>query len=164
MNANELNFENNNNNNVYRATSNLNTAIENPNVDIDSAMNVNIQNNLNNISLDNNSTNSIDNSVIETNNNQNVFINNVSNDSNLNFSDNFQNSGSFNVENAYEDDSNNKVSYQPTLNQKKKPSSGFLIPKEVKAMVIIVIVLLITMFIIPYIYDFFKNLSLGIIS
>ena len=65
MDNNELNLQNNTN--VYQATTNLNTAIENPNVDIDSATNINIQNNLNGMTY-----NSTPNAVVGNNYNANV--------------------------------------------------------------------------------------------
>ena len=152
MNDNELKFQSNDN--VYQATTNLNTAIENPNVDIDSATNINIQNNLN----DEYNTNVTSSNVLEPNNKQNFFIN----DGNNNF-DNNQNNVDFNNNNVDNNVVDNIVSYAPTIKKKKKPSNGLMVSNEVKAIVVIVVILLIVLFLIPYVYDFFKELNLWII-
>lgn len=175
MNDNELNFQKNDN--VYQATTNLNTAIENPNVDIDSATNINIENNLNSMIYSNNlntvEDNNYNTNVVDMNNNFNSNV--VSNDaleqsSNQNL---FVNNGNFNVENnqsnidfgtdiiIQNNKTSNKVSYQPTIKKKNKPSSGLVVPNEVKAMVVIIVILLMALFVIPYVYDIVKGLSLG---
>ena len=175
MNDNELNFQKNDN--VYQATTNLNTAIENPNVDIDSATNINIENNLNSMIYSNNlntvEDNNYNTNVVDMNNNFNSNV--VSNDaleqsSNQNL---FVNNGNFNVENnqsnidfgtdiiIQNDKTSNKVSYLTTIKKKNKPSSGLVVPNEVKAMVVIIVILLMALFVIPYVYDIVKGLSLG---
>lgn len=160
MNKNELNYGNNNN--VYRATTNFNTAIENPNVDIDRAIDVNIGENVDdiNVSFNNNISSSFDNGI---NNNQSVYINtNIDmKQSNYNVVNDINNND-FSVVNEKVENSN--VKYEPTLKKKKKPSDGLEIPKEVKAMMKIIFILLIFMFVVPYIYDFFRGLGLVITS
>lgn len=177
MDNNELNLQNNAN--VYQATTNLNTAIENPNVDIDNATSINIQNNLNSMIYSNNLNTVVDNNyntnVVDMNNNfkSNVFSSDVLgpntsqnffiNDGNNNF-DNNQNNVDFNNNNVDNNVVDNIVSYAPTIKKKKKPTSGLVLPNEVKAMVVIIVILLVVLFAIPYVYDFLKELNLGIIS
>lgn len=158
MNDNELNFKNNTN--IYHASTNLNTAIENPNVDIDNATDVNIQNNLNNTLFNDSSNIFISNDYDRNISSSNIFIPNVSQDNLINDGNN-QNNVNFN--NTFDNGVvENKVNYVPTIKKKKKPSSGLVLPNEVKAMVVIIVILLIVLFVIPYVYDFFKELNLAI--
>lgn len=160
--------------NTYHATTNLNTAIENPQVNINNAMGMNIQN------IDENRNTSFDNSY---NINQNINMNNnqVTNYSSENYeSNNFANSSmnANNIEaqskfisgdNSGMMDNNaslvnnnqvSKVSYEPTLKEKKKPKTGFEVSKELKVMIFIVFILFLVILVIPYVYDFFKDLQL----
>ena len=193
-------FDNDNSsNNTYRASTNLNMAIENPDVNINSIMGVNIQNvdtnnsqsNVNynqssnnleqgfinndvNNQVYNNSQSFINNNNFSQNseviNNNTVDMNNNTNDqyqaqfimgdgtnlnsnvnSNINFVSEDNSSSTDNV------DSN--VKYKPTIEAKKKPGSGVEVAKEVKAMFVIVIILSLFIFGMPYIYDFFRNMN-----
>lgn len=163
-------------NNTYHATTNLNTAIENPQVNINNAVGVNIQ------SVDENRNVSFDNNSYNVNQNVNMNNNQFSNYSQENYvSNNFINS-SVNVNNVetqpgFISDGNssvmdnstdsfvnnkqvNKVSYEPTLKEKKKPKTGFEVSKELKVMIFIVFILFLVVLVIPYVYDFFKDLQL----
>lgn len=196
MNDNDLKYESNNDNNdVYRATVNLNTAFENIKGNINSATSVNIQdldndqpfdegNNVqnfnNNINLEQGYNN---NSNLYANNNQ--FFNDAQNSvgSNYSFSNIYQNevqNNNVNVQsNLVDSNINNNeivnstneitkeeknVNYKPTMKQKKKPGSGFQVSKEAKTMIFIILFLLLVVFVIPYVYDFFKELDLVITS
>lgn len=191
-------FDNDNSsNNTYRASTNLNMAIENPDVNINSIMGVNIQNidtnnsqsNVNynqssnnleqgfinndvNNQVYNNSqsfindnssyqtTENVNNNTVDMNNNTNdqyqaQFIMGAGTNSNSNSNMNFvSEDNSSNIDNG---DSN--VRYEPTLKTKKKPGSGVEVAKEVKAMFVIVIILSLFIFGMPYIYDFFRNMN-----
>jgi len=171
------------NSNVYRATSNLNTALENPDVTVENTMEINIQdldnndqsyvgnkdfiinNNYDSILLENNISNDInnvsnDNVVSNINNvsNDNV-VSNINNVSNDNVVSNINNVSSDNVVSNVDN-----VSYKPTMKPKKKPATGIKLAKEVKAMMIIILFLLIVVFVIPYVYDYFKEMNLVITS
>ena len=219
-------------NNVYKATTNLNTALENPQVNINSAVGVNIQgidnsynldqnrgyilpasdlngleynqnlvnnmdmqksgvgnlsgtpsfigqavsntgniSNINTSSVFYNTVNgSLDNITNKTNNVQTQFSGDVNNASEMQFVSgaSLVNGGDFtgvaNIE-GYEQINNNNsnnINYEPTIAQKKKPSEGLAVAKEVKAMALIIFILLIFIFVIPYIYDFFRELDLVI--
>ena len=172
MNDNNLKYEANRQN-IYRATSNLNTAIENPEVNISGAVGINIQNSdsdLNNDynrqSIANNSYNVPDNQFVDVKQEVSSFLQN-----NIKLDDELNNNNQINIENVVSDNrvndinlSNNKINYEPTLNKKKKPSSGLMLSNEVKMMAVIIFVLLIFLFIIPYIYDILSKLELVITS
>lgn len=185
----DLGFETNSDN-TYHATTNLNTAIENPQININSATGVNLE------SIDDGGYNQqLYNNSLELNQNLNVLENQVD------INQNFDNSkvGNFNGNNSLENDipdnnievsqmnfmsnseeikvdnstkssndvqniKNNKVNYEPTLKQKKKPGGGLVISKEVKAISFLAFILLLFIFVIPYVYDFFKELGLVITS
>ena len=140
------------NSNVYRATSNLNTALENPDVTVENTMGINIQD------LDNNDQSYVGNKDFIINNNYDSILveNNISNDINNVSNDNVVS----NINNV----SNDNVSYKPTMKPKKKPATGIKLAKEVKAMMIIILFLLIVVFVIPYVYDYFKEMNLVITS
>lgn len=206
MNDSNLRFEtDNDNSNAYHATTNLNTAIENPQVSINSAIGVNIQDLDNSNSFTNDyAGNQGFNNDVQLNQNSdfinNQFINNNQNfsgsqklyspgsdneinvggqstvqdnntDSQYMFINNGNNLGSvsdvnatLNNEQSIESSSiNNNVTYEPTLKQKKKPR-GLMVSKELKVMIFIVAILLLFIFVVPYIYDFFKELELVITS
>lgn len=191
MNDNDL--RNNNDNNVYRATTNLNTAIENPDVNINSATGVNMVGanyydnivNNSNLGIDDSNTSNVNdvnvynqdfntNTNVNLNDNQNVVNDNInSNVGGITGNQFIPNAdGSFNqvpidvgnnIDNgndnlAYQVDEN--VKYEPTMQTKKKPKRVSVLPKEVKAMIIIIFILLIVVYVIPYIYDFFREMDL----
>ena len=155
MNDNNLN-SNTTNNNTYKATSNLNTAIENPQINVNSATGVNMQdlgyNNYanNNVPLNNNSQflNNSYNNQEEVNNYNNNFSNNNVSDSN---------------QRQIQSESEGSFTYEPVLQEKKikkeNVMSGILHSKEFKAIIFIVFILCIFLLVMPYIYDFFSNLK-----
>ena len=154
-NLNNNNIDSNFQNGTYRATSNLNTAIENPQVNIGNAMGINIQENgyNNKNTTDNNSTNmnnNFANSAYNTNiNYQQPNIENMPNN-NQNSASNYQNTTSNN------DTTNQKYSYEPTINKNKKSNntiSNIIHSKEAKIMIFIVFILILFLLIMPYIYD-----------
>lgn len=183
MNDNDLRYEfdNNdtNNDNTYRARTNLNTAIENPDVNINSVMGVNIQN------IDaSNSQNNLEQSLINNDINTQVYTNSQSFMNNNNVDLNINNKNQYQAQFIEDSVSNNNINpnmsfdsyddisstdnldsnvrYEPTLKTKKKPSSEVVIAKEIKAMFVIVLVLLLFIFVVPYIYDFFREMDLVI--
>ena len=159
-----------NSDNVYRATTNLNTAIENPDVTINTATNVNIQN-VNSYNQLSGGYDYFDNSmngVVADLNNNNLSM--QYDDKHLN---QFISSNAQEVVNQKDiivgEERNTlsgseKVSYEPTIKAKKKPSKKVPVSKEVKAMAVIIFILLMFVFAIPYIYDFLKELGLIITS
>ena len=188
MNDNDI--RNNNDNNVYRATTNLNTAIENPNVNINSATGVNmvsasvydnnfniqdngmvinnvpnqqvdIMNNVVNQDLNLNSSAIVNNeSVVDYGNvNNNQFIPNMDSSINVQQVDINNNIDNSNVP-FYQVDENAK--YEPIMPTKKKPKRVSVLSNEVKAMMIIIFILLAVVYVIPYIYDFFRGMDLVI--
>lgn len=175
MNNNNLETDSNNEY-TYRATANLNTAIEEPQVNIDSMMGVNMYNsdtdvNVYSQKLDNYQVKDFNNFVsqadLQLNNVQSEFIsNNNNNNSNSQFIVNEKQefNENYNDSDLNLSNNNDKVLYKPTMKQKKKPNSGLIISKEVKMMIIIIFILLLFLFIIPYIYDFFRGLQLVITS
>lgn len=126
MNDNNLNFNNNGNDNyngdTYRATTNLNVAIENPQADINSATGVNIQNADSNFVMNSIMNNNLDNNSMDNTNlyNNNSFADNQFSNSNA-FQDNsFGGNNSLNtglnsnvgMENTYVADTQNN--YMPS--------------------------------------------------
>ena len=188
MNDNDI--RNNNDNNVYRATTNLNTAIENPNVNINSATGVNmvsasvydnnfniqdngmvinnvpiqqvdIMNNVVNQDLNVNSSAIVNNEpVVDYGNvNNNQFIPNMDSSINMQQVDINNNIDNSNMD-TYQVDENAK--YEPIMPTKKKPKRVSVLSNEVKAMMIIIFILLAVVYVIPYIYDFFRGMDLVI--
>ena len=193
MNDNDI--RNNNDNNVYRATTNLNTAIENPDVNINSATDVNmvsasvydnnfniqdngmvinnvpiqqvdIMNNVVNQDLNLNSSAIVNNeSVVDYGNvNNNQFIPNMGSNIDMQQVDINNNIDNNNIDNnnmdTYQVDENAK--YEPIMPTKKKPKRVSVLSNEVKAMMIIIFILLAVVYVIPYIYDFFRGMDLVI--
>ena len=199
MNENEIK---NKNNNTYRATTNLNIDMENPQIHINSAVGMNIKepsqtqnfsqeysspsntgyddfykdySNVPSQAQNNNSNNS------QTNPSDGYGVNH--NFSNMNSNNQWMNSeiteNAANLENknyqntqfiANQDLNNNyvptndyssEVHYEPTMEEKKR-RERFTIPTEVKVTGFIVFILLIFVLLMPYIYDFFKNLQLSL--
>lgn len=184
MNDDDLRFRTDGDN-TYRATANLNTAIENPQVNINGAMDVNLGNNqnINNVNLNqefgveqsiNNNPSVMNNEVnfvntqsmnFGTNNSFNLENGNVSGE-NMFISDS-ANIGSNNSNDTFidlEDNKNDKDVYKPAFKQKKKPLFGIEVSREIKAMMFIIFVLLVVVFVIPYVYDFFRELDLVVTS
>lgn len=202
MNDNDLKIGSNDNEHTYRATTNLNTAIENPQVSIESMMGVNVynsdtgvnnsynQNLIDNVEESNKFSNNLDNygnqilkndqsfsnsqdgsfnSNMYQDNNQfndnNVQTDYVTSNGNLGFVSSDEQNTLENVDNYLDDNGGvKKAVYKPALKQKKKPGSGFEISKQVKMMMFIIFILLLFLFVVPYIYDFFKGVGLVITS
>ena len=61
---------------------------------------------------------------------------------------------------TYQVDENAK--YEPIMPTKKKPKRVSVLSNEVKAMMIIIFILLAVVYVIPYIYDFFRGMDLVI--
>ena len=174
MNDNELN----NSTNKYTATSNLNTAIENPQINVDSATDINVQDlGYNNIVNSNTTANSefinnqysSDNSSITTgiqnNINSNTSINsNTNGNSELNTSTySTTNSSEINTT-TYSINNNINYKYEPTLEEKKADNeniiSNLLHSKEFKALIFILLILCLFLLTMPYLYDFIRNIKL----
>lgn len=165
MDNNDLGNDNVQRTEAYHATTNLNTAIENPQVNINNAVDVNIQDVVNN-----NNYNQIDNNFSSNNNdidsNVTDFINDVSLNDNTNVEqvNNYVPTNNFDISNTndeYQATGGNNVSYEPTL-EEKKGNSKIAISKELRMMAFVVFILLIFIASIPAIYDFFKGLGLVI--
>ena len=179
MNDNELN-NNSSRVNTYRATSNLNTAIENPQINMNSAVGVNIkdvdnsnsyiENGVSHQEFDQTDINNIGTSNQMMDQNMNMGLNSQAYHANSesdfqsslgsnqfipNPAENVSGSG-VNIHSAGEP----KVMYEPTLEEKKKKSNGITVPRELKVMLFIVFILIIFILVMPYIYDFFRNLQL----
>lgn len=197
MDENKMN--NTNLQNTYRATSNLNVDIENPQIRMNSAVGMNITNN--NVDSQNYGTTSnnsfYNNSYSPSSFEQNSSVNDnnfnslpyQNNDSILNSQSNqfitnsvnnlekrenrgsqegqFINSSLLNSSNilpAEDYHSNNQYTtaqYEPTMEENKK-KEPFQIPSEVKVTGFIVFILLIFILLMPYVYDFIKNIQLAL--
>ncbi len=171
MNDNNLN---NNNpempNTTYHATTNQNTAIENPEVNMGGATSVNIQGN--NYNNNQNIPNNPMNNPQQPNQFNNTFINNQSTIDNQNTQQqqpqtqtpNFSDYSSEYETNFYNtnEDNNQYYSYEPILQEKKNNAnslSNIIHSKEAKLMVFILLILIIFILIIPYVYDFILGLT-----
>ena len=197
MNDNELNNRVSSDTETYRATTNLNIDLENPQVNINSAVGVNIKNltdnPVNNDRFSNTSNDSYasfgmnsysgnfqqnyninlenQNSVPTIDSNFNVhtsFDNNVSDvetkelSSHQQFIPNASSDVDYSVGGQMSDNSSGiSPIYAPTMEEKKQERQGFTVAKELKVTFFIVFVLLIFLFIMPYIYDFLKELELA---
>ena len=207
-----------NNDGQYHAMTNLNTAIENPEFNVNNTMGVNIEGNDSDLVIEDNSNigtkipfggdqvyqsnmmsnnnsgqmydnnNRIyqanvmsddtdsNNSFISNNNEASSFINNSYNGNNNDF--NQQNDYSNNddesrysfiptnsdkkkASNSSYQNVGNLEKYEPVMENKKK-NSKFTLPKEFKVMVFLGLVLIVVVLLIPYVYDFFKELGLVI--
>lgn len=180
MNDNNLN---NNDNNVgtYRATSNLNTAIENPQINLNSATGINMRDNgYGNDGLNSNYNqgvvsdggyiqngqinqgNQINQKVQNNQFNQSVENNNYINNGN-NQGANLMGTGSDNYQ-SYSNQGPVNYTYEPVMKEKKRANdsalSGLIHSKEFKVMVLIVFVLVLFVLVMPYIYDFFRQLNM----
>lgn len=150
--------------NTYHATTNLNTAIENPQVNINSAMGVNIQNTDNGMVSNLNNNDFLETNQFSEDNNIQNYVDNQNQENNLQFIPNEDNKQSFSSSDDSSFTSNGQVSYEPIFQEKKKPSTGIVVSRELKVMIFIVFVLFLFILVIPYIYDFFKGLQLVITS
>lgn len=161
---NENNLDNNSNNNdtsTYRATSNLNTAIENPQINVNSATGVNMQDlGYNNYANNNNNLN----------NNSQFLNNSYNNQGEVNdYSDNITSpvNDSFNS-NQSQSENDGSYTYEPVMQEKKVKKenviSSLLHSKEFKAIIFIVFILCLFLLVMPYIYDFFRNLKMSIFT
>ena len=150
--------------NTYHATTNLNTAIENPQVNINSAMGVNIQNTDNDMVSNLNNNDFLETNQFSEDNNIQNYVDNQNQENNLQFIPNEDNKQSFSSSDDSSFTSNGQVSYEPIFQEKNKPSTGIVVSRELKVMIFIVFVLFLFILVIPYIYDFFKGLQLVITS
>lgn len=151
MNDNNIN---NNSNKVgtYRATSNLNTAIENPQINVNSATGINIKNSNNNNYADfkQNDSTFLNNNIENTT--DKVVENYLNSENNINdFNSNYQ------VPKSY--------SYEPVMQKKQRANenalSNLIHSKEFKTLVFIIFILVLFILLMPYIYDFFRNLRMS---
>ena len=218
---NDIRFDENEKN-TYRAVSNLNTAIENPQINMNSVVGVNIKsvdstNPINdvyssNLKLDStNPINGVYSSNLQTNDSYHSFQMNemiesdqqhqqlqgnlengmlVNNNDSLNevqkqfnsetsqFNSTFiptdfntesglSSESSLNSESMVDIDSsyvatsfNEQVNYEPVMQEMKKKGVTFKVTREFKVMLFIVFILFIFILVVPYIYDFFKELQL----
>lgn len=161
---NENNLDNNSNNNdtsTYRATSNLNTAIENPQINVNSATGVNMQDlGYNNYANNNNNLN----------NNSQFLNNSYNNQGEVNdYNDNITSpvNDSFNS-NQSQSENDGSYTYEPVMQEKKVKKenviSSLLHSKEFKAIIFIVFILCLFLLVMPYIYDFLRNLKMSIFT
>ena len=161
---------NSNSDRVYRATTNLNTAIENPDVTINTATDVNIQsvNNYNQTVSDDGSLDNNINDIALGLENNNLSAQYVDSPTNQFIPGNVQVDVKRDVLGVSEEvntlNDSEKVSYEPTIKAKKKPSKKVSVSKEVKAMSVIIFILLMFVLVIPYIYDFLEGPGLIITS
>lgn len=162
MNGNNLdNNSNNNDTSTYRATSNLNTAIENPQINVNSATGVNMQDlGYNNYANNNNNLN----------NNSQFLNNSYNNQGEVNdYNDNITSpvNDSFNS-NQSQSENDGSYTYEPVMQEKKVKKenviSSLLHSKEFKAIIFIVFILCLFLLVMPYIYDFLRNLKMSIFT
>lgn len=135
--------------NPYKATSNLNTALENPQINVNSVTGINVKD-----LGQNNYANDVQEEKPE-------FLNNLYNSNQTNTEDSKIES------NSYETMSNqnfSNYSYEPVMEEKKVKQEKFLSSvlhsKEFKVIIFIIFILCIFVMLMPYIYNFFKALEL----
>lgn len=169
---------------TYHATSNLNTAIENPQINMNSAVGVNIKNVGANHILNNqfDELQMNNHSSLEEQNEQKLpdqmnqfqkmdsfyqssFVDNLEKkedltDHSLGESTEFIASSSDTSTTFSTQLDGKKVVYAPTMEEKKKHNKKITISREFKVMLFIVFILMIFILVVPYIYDFFKQLEL----
>lgn len=169
MNNNENQMNNSDSNvGVYKATTNLNTAIENPNIDVDSAMGVNIQNSQFSSTFDNSGN-------LGFNNNANLTDDNFHTNENVSINDSSYTQGGTS-NNTWLNDNNSssvsntvseEVNYEPVYEKKEvklDTKENAFSSKELKMVIFIVFLLLIFILILPYLYDFFNKIILAIVN
>lgn len=162
MDDNNLNNNNLNNNkvNTYHATSNLNTAIENPQINVNSATGINIKDS----GYNNYAENNINNNTNFLNNNFNQPNNNINQTSDNDISSKYVPNNDYNNYNSYSNQNTENYSYEPVMKEKKKEKnalSGTIHSKEFKVMIFIVFILILFLLLMPYIYDLFRELSMS---
>lgn len=138
------NTNNDNNSNgvgPYRATSNMNTYIDTPNANFNGMMNVNIQN-------------------TTTNNNQNVADISTNTTSTSNASVNVTTSNTYTSSDANVSSNNSDGvvrTYVSSDNKPKKKTVTFNLGTEFKIAFLIVVILLVFVFLLPYISEFIRG-------
>ena len=129
--------------NPYKATSNLNTAMENPQINVNSVTGINVKD-----LGQNNYANDVQEEKPE-------FLNNLYNSNQTNTEDSKIESNSQNFSN---------YSYEPVMAEKKVKQENFLSSilhsREFKVIIFIIFILCIFVMLMPYIYNFFKALEL----
>ena len=156
---------NNGNIKPYKATHNLNTAIGNPSVNINDAMNVNIQN----MATNTVSNSGVQNSVpLNSLGNPSVTTSGVSSNNNLNSAINTTNVVP-NIPNNYVNNStmvqsvnnqNNsyvKKTYVTTDNQAKKKKLALNLGSEFKIALLIMVILMVFVFLLPILSDMIRG-------
>ena len=138
--------------NPYKATSNLNTAMENPQINVNSVTGINVK--------DLGQNNYAD----EIKEENPAFLNNLYNS---NHSNQINSDDSKVESNSYETMSNqnfSNYSYEPVMAEKKVKQENFLSSilhsKEFKVIIFIAFMLCIFIMLMPYIYNFFKALEI----
>ena len=165
MNENNIN---NDNNTRYKATSNLNTAIENPQINVNNATDVNVQNlGYNNyVSQNDDTSNDLSNNNYSISNTNDIPTTNSSdinsdnnNDSKINNDDTITDTN-YSATNS----NDNNYLYEPTLEEKKIDNeniiSNLFHSREFKALIFILFILCLFLLLMPYIYDFIKDIKL----
>ena len=168
MEYNDLNHDQDNTG-TYHATSNLNTAIENPQYDVNNAMTMNINGADNssyqqqNLVQDEEPTYTFqpDSAVYESNIQSSSVQKNDTMVEGNSEGQQFIPDTSF----QYQTTTNNsndqqQATYEPVMEQNKKNSVKFTIPREFQIVIFIVFIFFIFILLMPYIYDFFKELHL----
>ncbi len=181
--------DNNNNNQTpvtpYHATGNLNTAIGNPNINVNDPMHVNIQNGSNNnvtsvppvdllkpenqvsntngqasVNINNNSNNVINNNgQVNTSNgvNQGEQLNGTTNTSyQPDVTEQYVPNQELQSDNVYK--TTTYISTQPSINQKKKKTVKLSLSPETKIAMVIALILFIFIMVMPTIYDFIRSI------
>lgn len=133
--------------NTYKATNNMNTFIDNPNANFNDMMNVNIQN------ASVNSTNSANNINSSNNNTTGVNVNNNMAGINVNNAI----SGNMSVSNDFSSQNIVTRTYVSSDNKPKKKTVSLNLGTEFKIALLIVVILLVFIFLLPYIGDMFKG-------
>ena len=190
MNQNEFNNSSSAQPETYHATTNLNIDIENPQINMNSVVGVNIKN-VDNTPKPNDrfsntdigsyanfdvnqgsSVEHINNSILQNEMqhfNSSVVQENTTVSENKNsesltnqFVPTSSDSTSFTQDSYIESSLNQteKIIYEPTMEEKKEKNVNFSASKELKLIIFIALVLFIFIMIMPNIYDFFKNLQL----
>ena len=175
MNDNDFMNSNSSEKNTYRATPNLNTAIENPQINMNSAVGVNIK------SVDSNKAapsyeDGVNYSSYQVENSVNYSETSQSNLNSQFYNQNFSNQK---VDEVYQTKKENSqfiptnsemnyeptfgtdnVGYEPTMKENKRHDKESVLSREFKVLLFIVFILFVFLLIMPYIYDFFQKLML----
>lgn len=180
------------NNGQYHATTNQNTAMENPQFSMNNVTDINIQNvgevNNYNANIDSNSipSDSYTSSFgqYDYQDNRNDSSNNYSSfDAHQSYSSNAQDTSFINVptyqsnvngvsdnmvntqfvpSSSFQNEEATSVSYAPVMDKNKTSQNKITISRELKVTIFIVFILVVFVLLMPYIYDFFKELQLVI--